>query len=1093
MYGLALAVSGLYLALLFGVAYFADKQRERGRSLIANPYIYSLSLAIYCTAWTFYGSVGRAAETGLGFLPVYLGPTLIALTWWSLLRKIVRIAKENNLTTIADFFSARYGNSTALGMLVSVMVVVGIMPYTALQLKAVSSTFDVLESAFWPPELAPAGIAGLDIDKAFLVAVFMSLFGIMFGARHLAPSERHEGMIAAVAFESVVKLLAFMSVGIFVTFGVYGGFGDIFSRASEIDAYRELFVLDSPSAPGFASWLSVTVLSAAAVMFLPRQFHVAVVENVSEDHVRKAMWLFPLYLLLINLFVLPIAFAGLLTFGRQPLQSDLFVLTLPIQHGQPALALFAFIGGLSAATAMLVVESVAVSTVVLNNLIVPLVVQLGVARDVSHWLLTGRRIGIVAVIMLGYLYFRVAGTSNSLVNLGLISFAAAFQFAPAILGGLYLRWLSRRGAILGLALGFTVWTYTLVLPALADAALLPNGFVERGLFGVAALRPGALFGLGGLDPWSHALFWSVILNLGGLLIGSLYMPPRDDEVSQARKFVDCFDAAERADAGPPSVAGNFSGDLEALMARFIGALKAADRMRTYREQHGIAPGAEIPWPLHADLISSVERELAGSLGPASARILVEGYVKQQEPRMEQIIDAFGEVSLSLEQGREDLGRRVRELSILYDASTRLSSSLARPDIVQAVGELVTKEFNLDGVDVLLADADGNLAPQRQTPARIDNGPGTTARGSPGERYPTPRQLADSPAALRAYRERRVVTSQDPLPRRLLPPTRAAQEPEPIRSYLAVPIFSGEVTLGVLFAYSARGLVYFSPELLQLVQVLANQVGSAIANAQLYEELRLVSLDLDRKVRDRTGELEHANERLRENDRLKSEFLSVVAHEFRTPLTSICSFSEILLSYDELDLVRMREFVKIINDEGERLTRLITQLLDISRIESGKLELALEPQDAGDILEAAKRIAEPVAARGDVHLRLDVPSALPPVLADRDRLIQVVTNLLSNAVRVSPPDETIRVSARREDGMVLFSVADRGPGVAGEDREAIFEKFARAQAGSRRGGDGTGLGLFVSREIVEHHRGRIWVITALGGGADFRFTIPISTL
>nr|MBA2449607.1 GAF domain-containing protein [Chloroflexota bacterium] len=775
-------------------------------------------------------------------------------------------------------------------------------------------------------------------------------------------------------------------------------------------------------------------------------------------HVRKAMWLFPLYLLLINLFVLPIAFAGLLTFGRQPLQSDLFVLTLPLHYGQPALALFAFIGGLSAATAMLVVESVAVSTVVLNNLVVPLVVKLGVVRDVSRWLLNGRRVGIVAVIMLGYLYFHVAGGSNTLVNLGLISFAAAFQFAPAIICGLYLRWVSRRGAIIGLGLGFAVWIYTLVLPELAEAGLLPRQFVAEGLFGVGALRPGALFGLNGLDPWSHTLIWSLVLNLGGLLVGSLYLPPEGVELLQARKFVDCFEAADRSEAGPPAVAGNLAGELETLMARFIGAPKARSLMAGYLDQSGIEPGADVPWTLQTDLIAFVERELAGSLGPASARILVDSYVKQREPALEKIIDAFGEVSLSLEQSREDLGRRVRELSILYDASTRLSTSLAQPEIVRTVGDLLTEEFHLDSVEVLLADSGGRLEVRH-------------------------------PAALRAFRERRVVTSQDA---RAAPGSAA----EPIRSYLAVPIFSAvgaqglAPALGVLFAYSAESLVYFSPELLQLVQVVANQVGSAMENAQLYQQLQLLSLDLERKVQERTVELERANERLQEIDRLKSEFLSVVAHEFRTPLTSICSLSEILLSYERVDPGQMREFVKIINDEGERLTRLITQLLDISRIESGKLELQLEPYDAREILETASRIAEPVAARRGVRLDLDPTGELPPLHVDRDRVLQVVTNLLSNAVRMSPPDETVRITATREDGMVVIGVADRGPGVAPEHREAIFEKFARAVGQPSRDGEGTGLGLFVSRQIVEHHGGHIWVADAPDGGADFRFTVPV---
>jgi phosphoserine phosphatase RsbU/P len=503
-------------------------------------------------------------------------------------------------------------------------------------------------------------------------------------------------------------------------------------------------------------------------------------------------------------------------------------------------------------------------------------------------------------------------------------------------------------------------------------------------------------------------------------------------------------------------------------------MRAEALMSGYLRQSGLRAGDEVPWTLQADLITYVERELAGSLGPASARILVDSYIQQREPELGKIIDAFGEVSLSLEQSRENLGRRVRELSILHEASTRLTSSLALPEIVHAVADLLTEEFSLDGVEVLMADADGRLEALHD-PARAPSGAGRVDSAV----------LARSQAAEQAFRERRLFSSQEP--------SGGAAVPKPIRSYLAAPISSGETTLGVLFAYSAQSLVYFSPELRQLVQVVANQLGSALKNAQLYEELRLLSLDLDRKVQERTGELEGANERLREVDRLKSEFLSVVAHEFRTPLTSICSFSEILLGYRELDAVQMRGFVKIINDEGERLTRLITQLLDISRIEPGRLELALGAHGVQEVLEAAFRIADPVADRRGVRLELAVPPDLPTVRVDRDRMLQVVTNLLSNAVRVSPVGGVVRVSATRADGMVRISVADQGPGVAPADRETIFEKFARVGAERGPAAEGTGLGLFVARQIVEHHGGRLWVQEGPGTGADFRFTVPADSV
>ena len=1072
LYVIAVIVSIAYLWLLFGIAYYADKQRDRGKSLVANPYIYALSLGVYCTAWTFYGSVGKAAESGLGFLPVYLGPTLIALTWWVFLRKIVRIAKQNNLTSIADFVSSRYGKSTALGAIVTIAVLIGIMPYTALQLKAISSTFAILEG--YPPAsqaVAPA-VLGVPLDTALIIALFMSAFGIMFGARHLGPSERHEGMVAAIAFESIIKLLAFLIVGYFVTFVAYDGFGDIFSRIKDVPAYRDLLVLGGASSTSLPSWFSTTVYSMMAVMFLPRQFHIAVVENVQESHIKRAMWLFPLYLLLINVFVLPIAFGGLLTFGKLPVNADFFVITLPMNYNQPLLALFAFVGGLSAATAMLVVESVAISTMFLNNLVTPVVIKLGVRRDISRWLITGKRAGIVLVIMLGYFFFRLVGESSTLVNLGLISFAAAFQFAPAVVGGLYFQWVNRKGAIAGLLLGFGVWLYTLMVPFLAQSGWLPGQIVSEGPFGLGALAPTQFLGLVGVDVWTHSLFWSLVFNLGGLMAVSVVTRSSEGEAEQADRFVNCFSYPGPSPVMQGALRGSLVEDVEALMAKFIGGNKASTLIADYLNEKGIGSANELPWTLHADFIGFVEKVLAGSVGPASAKILVESYLKQQEPRLEKIIDAFGRVSLSLEQSRDDLGRRIRELSILHEASRELSWSLNLPGVLQAVLDMLTAEFNFDGMKIMLAE-EGKL--------RVFEGgkesDGSIAVGNTIEFQP-------DDALTRSFLEKRTITSQDD------DKVDVGAAFNGTRSFISVPISAGDRVLGLLFAYSFQSRMYFSDEFLKLMQALASQIGIAVKNAQLYEELRQLSEDLENKVRDRTQELERAYGQLQEMDRLKSEFLSTVAHEFRTPLTSICSFSEILLGYRDIDPSQMWRFLRVINEEGERLTRLVNQVLDLSRIESGKMDWHFDAFEMTDVVLSAFQIAEPLVARSEVTLDLQMEEELPLVWADRDRVIQVLMNLLSNAVKVSPPGERVLVGVRRSGDAVLVQVKDRGPGVDNDDHAVIFEKFGRIHNYPTGNSEGSGLGLFISKQIVEHHGGAIWVESEPGGGAVFSFTLPI---
>jgi Na+/proline symporter len=446
--------SFLYLGVLFGIAWYADHRSDHGRSLIASPLVYALSLGVYCTTWTFYGSVGRAAANGIGFLPIYLGPTLLFALGGFILYRMIRIAKANRITSIADFVASRYGKSQLLGGLVTVIAVVGVIPYIALQLKAVSNSFTILGN--YPEIVMPAAVGAVPLfqDSALYVAMILAAFTILFGTRHLDATERHEGMVAAIAVESVVKLVAFLAVGAFVVWGMHDGVGDIFARAAAVpEVATRLNRADAPAAYG--SWGTLVFLSLFAALLLPRQFQIAVVENVDATHLNRAVWLFPLYLFLINLFVLPVALAGLMHFPVGTVDADTFVLTLPMAHQQEALALFVFIGGLSAATGMVIVETIALSTMICNDLVMPLLLRvrwLGLAdkADLSGLLLEIRRWAIAIILGLGYLYFRVAGEAYALVSIGLISFAAVAQFAPVVLGGIFWKGGTRDGAVAGL-------------------------------------------------------------------------------------------------------------------------------------------------------------------------------------------------------------------------------------------------------------------------------------------------------------------------------------------------------------------------------------------------------------------------------------------------------------------------------------------------------------------------------------------------------------------------------------------------------------------------------------------------------------------
>ncbi|MEJ2492681.1 MAG: sodium:solute symporter, partial [Desulfuromonadales bacterium] len=573
---LVILVAFFYFGILFAVAFYADRQRRMGRSLIDNPTIYTLSLAVYCTSWTFYGSVGRAATSGLDFLTIYLGPTLMAFSWWFLLRKIVRISKEQNVTSIADFISSRYGRSSMLGAIVTIFAVIGIMPYIALQLKAVAYSFDLLvyplatsNTMHVLPQL------DLHFDSALVVALILALFAVLFGARHLDTSERHEGLVAAIALESIVKIVAFVAAGVFVTYGLFDGFTEIFQDFLTRFPEREYLLRLGTDSNTYAHWLSMSFISMMAVMFLPRQFHIMAIENCHEKHIRRAMWGFPAYLFVINLFVIPIALGGLLLSNGDTQNADFFVLTLPLQFGQGWLAILVFIGGFSASAGMVMVSSVALSTMILNHLVMPVILKIqSKAKDLSALLINLKRLGILVVILLGYVYYQLLGESAALVNIGMVSFVAAAQFAPAVIGGLYWRQATQRGAVTGLVLGFVVWFYTLLVPSFVDSGWLDPSIVKHGLLGVDLLKPTELFGLSGFDIWAHALFWTMFLNLGSYFAISLLTKPRADEQEQIRKFVDVYQPVvtvpERTRiTRAPSVV-----EFVDLMAKFIGEKQA---------------------------------------------------------------------------------------------------------------------------------------------------------------------------------------------------------------------------------------------------------------------------------------------------------------------------------------------------------------------------------------------------------------------------------------------------------------------------------------------------------------------------------------
>lgn len=596
----------LYLLLLFGIAQYAVRRKLIGKSIVSNPYVYALSLCVYVTAWTFYGSIGREASTGLEFLPIYLGPTLAMLLGWVVIRKMVRVSKEYRLTSISDFISFRYGKSYAIGAVVALFSLIMVTPYVALQLIAISTSLEILSGQHL--------YFGMLAESKMVVAVLLGAFAVIFGARHLDPMEHHEGLIAVVAFESLVKLVAFLLAGIYVTYGIFEGYGDIMERISTRPEYASLTDID------YTMWFSLTVISIFAIMFLPRQFHVMVVENSDESHIKRAMWLFPLYLLLMNIFVPAIAWGGVIL--NTPGLKDAFIITIPYSNGQDLLALFVFLGGTSAATAMILVESVAVGTMLLNDLEMPyLLGRIGGGRNLANLLLNMRRLNILVVVFLGYLY-SLAVAYHTLAEIGTVSFIAASQLAPAALGGLYWKRGSREGAIAGLTAGFMLWIYTALIPTIAEAGWLSENLVKNGPLGITFLKPTALFGMN-IDIWTHSVFWTLLANCTLYVLVSLMSRPSADESAITDSFIDVYQNAERplkADLGKIQL-GTVD-ELETTLATYIGDERArllvdADlkRLGTTRERIDARQLLEL-W-------RGFEKTLTGSIGPSAARMIVE--------------------------------------------------------------------------------------------------------------------------------------------------------------------------------------------------------------------------------------------------------------------------------------------------------------------------------------------------------------------------------------------------------------------------------------------------------------------------------------
>lgn len=1017
--GIALA----YIGLLFGVAHYGDLAGQRSRPAGGRPYIYALSLGVYCTSWTVFGSVGLAASRGLDFLTIYVGPMIMFLGAYPLLRRVVRLAKSERITSIADFIAARYGKNQTVAVVVTLIAFIGIVPYIALQLKAVSLSVETVVAHFDMGSVAGGAIPRMP-DVSLLVALAMAAFACLFGTRHIDATEHQEGLMLAVAAESIVKLIAFSAVGIYVVWGLFGGPSDFLARTADLPGVHAMFERDLSG----GSWIVMSLLSFFAILLLPRMFHVTVVENNSVDELKTARWLFPVYLIAINVFVIPLAMAGHALLGPN-VDVDSFVLRVPLDAGSTVFTILAFIAGLSAATAMVIVASVALGIMVCNELVVPVLIRHGSLgdekEDMGLQLLIVRRIAIFCILLLAYAYYRTVADSAALAEIGLLAFAAIAQFAPAFFGGMLWRRATARGAIAGMLAGFGIWFYTLLLPAFVGAGIGPHSLMTDGPFGIWLLRPQALFAFS-FDPLSHGVFWSLVVNVAAYVAVSLTRAPEAIERLQANIFV----PSDR----PPAPALRLwrtavtVDDLRKTVSRYLGE----ERTHAAFDDYGRSRNMVLNPAAQADmyLLRLSEQLLASAIGAASSRLVLSLLVKRRDPSAKAAMKLLDDASAAIQYNRDLLQTaldQVRQGISVFDRELRL------------------------------------ICWNRQFRQVLDISPDLT-------------QVGTSLAALvrdRAERGEFGAGNPDRIVKDRIDKLVVRME-----TYQEKMVSSGRVLEVRTSPMPDGGIVTTWTDITE-------RVAAA-------EELARANESLERRVRERTEELTRLNEALQiaksaadEANLGKTKFLAAAGHDILQPLNAARLYVTSLVEKSEG--TSFNDLAANVGLSLDAVEEIIGALLDISRLDTGALKPEFGVFRLDEILKPLKVDFEPIAREKGLEFHI-LPCSLT-VRSDRRLLRRLVQNLISNAIKYTPSGR-ILVGCRRRRGKVVIEVLDTGLGIPTSKRKVIFQEFQRLEQGARVA-RGLGLGLSIVERIGRVLAHPIGLESTPGRGSRFWVELPIA--
>ncbi|BBP75395.1 sensor histidine kinase [Pseudomonas gingeri NCPPB 3146 = LMG 5327] len=1011
--GLIAAVALAYMAIMFAIAFYGDR-RSAPLPPRVRAWVYSLSLAVYCTSWTFFGAVGQAADQLWAFLPIYLGPVLLLVFAPWVLQKMVLISKQENITSIADFIAARYGKSQSLAVVVALICLVGVLPYIALQLKGIVLGVNLLIGA-------GADAMGVRAqDTALIVSLVLALFTIVFGTRNLDATEHHRGMVLAIAFESLVKLFAFLAVGAFVTYGLYDGFDDLFDQARTSELLAEYW----KETVNWPSMVVQTGVAMMAIICLPRQFHVTVVENIEPQDLRLAKWVFPAYLILAALFVVPIALAGRMMLPAEVLR-DSYVISLPLAQAHPALAVLAFIGGASAATGMVIVASVALSTMVSNDMLLPwLLRRTNSERPFEvfrHWMLSVRRISIVVILLLAYVSYRLLGSTASLATIGQIAFAAVTQLAPAMLGALYWKQANRRGVFAGIAAGTFLWFYTLILPIAAHSL----GWSLSSFPGLAWLHGNPL-NLP-ITPLTQGVVLSLAGNFTLFAWVSVLSRTRVSEHWQAGRFI-----GQEINARPSarSMLAVQIEDLLTLAARFVGDERARQSFIrfAYRQGKGFNPNQNAD----SDWIAHTERLLAGVLGASSTRAVVKAAIEGREMQLEDVVRIADEASEVLQFNRALLQGAIENITqgiSVVDQSLKLVAWNRRylelfnyPDGLISVGRPIA--------DIIRYNAERGLC-------------------GPGE--------AEVHVARRLHwmRQGRAHTSE-----RLFPNGRVIE-------------LIGNPMPGGGFVMSFTDITAF------------REAEQALTEA---------NEGLEQRVAERTHELSQLNVALTEAkgtaesaNQSKTRFLAAVSHDLMQPLNAARLFSAALSHQEDGLSGEAQQLVQHLDSSLRSAEDLISDLLDISRLENGKITRDAKPFALNELFDTLG--AEFKALAQEQGLKFRVRGSRLQIHSDIKLLRRILQNFLTNAFRYARGP--VLLGVRRRGEQLLLEVWDRGPGIPEDKRQVIFEEFKRLDSHQTRAEKGLGLGLAIADGLCRVLGHQLQVRSWPGRGSVFSVSVPLA--